>query len=340
MFAAQTELKKAQMVKEHLLKRGLMNQDYLPVKELGLIYFPLIKEVKVPGAKVVNTKFSFPKKEKPPKVEELLKGKLTVQEMRLIPHSQEIVGKIMILEIPEELKKKEQLIAEAYLKSNKSVETVVKKNKIHHGDYRLRKVKVLAGINTKETVHLENGVKIKLHLEKAYFSARLAHERLRIAQQVKKGEEILVMFSGAGPYLLVIGKNSLAKKIYGIEINPLAHQYALENIQINKLSPRVIVEEGDVRRLLPKFKKKFDRIIMPLPKTGDEFLPLALTKAKKNTIIHFYAFLKEADVPAEKKKILEICQKAKHPVKVLRHVNCGQFAPYVFRMCFDLRVLK
>ncbi|MBI4983035.1 class I SAM-dependent methyltransferase family protein [Candidatus Woesearchaeota archaeon] len=340
MLAASTELKNAQKVREYLIRNHLIDPNYFPVKELGEMYFPLIKKTRVPGAKVVEVRFSFPLKFRPPTIKELLKRKLTKKEMALIPKSQEIIGKIMILEIPEELQHKDKIIAEAYLLSNKNIETVVKKDELHSGIYRTRKVKVLAGKDQKETIHTENGVKMWVNLEETYFSARLAHERLRIAQQVKSGEEVLVMFSGVAPYQLVLAENSPAKMIYGIEINPFAHQLALKNIALNNFQHKVIVYEGEVRSLVPKLlsKKRFDRIIMPLPKTGGEFLDMALLVAKKGTLIHLYAFLGEGEIESEKKKIKNRCVKLMCPVKILRAVKCGQFSPRVFRVCFDLKI--
>jgi tRNA (guanine37-N1)-methyltransferase len=340
MLAAYTELKNAEKVKTFLATKKLLNLDYLVVKELDHIYFPLTKKVKVSGAKVVNTKFKFPEKEKPATIDELLKGKLTAKEMKLIPRSLEVVGKIMVIEVPDELKKKEKLIAQAYLKQNHNIETVVKKDQIHSGEFRLRKVKILAGKRTKETIHFENGVKIKLDLEKTYFSARSANERLRIARLIKPKEEVLVMFSGAGPFPLVIAKNSHAKLVYGIEINPLAHQYALTNVSLNHLDSRVAIFNGDVRDLLPKVRKKFDRIAMPLPKTGDQFLGLALKKIKDNGTIHLYDFLSEDEFAVAAKNIREICKKNKKRCRILRKVKCGQFSPSVFRICFDIKVKK
>jgi len=342
MLAAVTELKNAQKVKEYLMKQGVINTKFLSVKEFGQIYFPITKKIKVPGAEIKEVKFSFPEKQHNPTVEELLKGKLTTKELEIIPKSQEVIGKILILEIPPELEKKETIIAEAYLKATKNLETVVKKDEIHSGVYRTRKVKVLAGKNQKETLHGENGVKMWVNLEETYFSARSATERLRIAHLVKKGEEVLVMFSGVAPYQLVLAKNSLAKAIYGIEINPKAHQLALKNIVLNHVHDKVFIYEGDVRVLVPQLfvKKKFDRIVMPLPKTGEEFLDVALKVAKKGTIIHLYAFLAEEEVAAHKKRIHEICAALKHKVKIQEVVKCGQFAPNVFRMSFDLKVEK
>jgi tRNA (guanine37-N1)-methyltransferase len=333
MYAAVTKFQQAEKVKQFLLKKKLLHPSYLPVRELGYLYFPLQKRVKVPNAQVVRPKFSFPERQGKITIDSLLAKKLTTNQLKLLPRSQEVVGTLMVLEIPEKLVKKEKLIAEAYLKLNKHISTVVKKTKTHHSDFRLRGVKILAGKRAKETLHHESGVKLRLHLEKTYFSARSANERLRIARQIKRNEEVLVMFSGCGPYPLIFSKQSKAKKIYGIEMNPSAHQYALENVRLNKCS-NIRIYEGDVRKIVPKLRRKFDRIVMPLPKTGEEFLPLALKKSRKGTIIHLYTFLNEKDIAKEARRL----RKA-YPVRMLRKVTCGQFAPGVFRVCFDMKVL-
>ena len=340
MFAAVTELKQAQKVKKFIIGNDLFNYGYLPVKELGFIYFPLVKKVAVPGAKVSQVNFKFPKKESALTVEKMLEGKLTKKQLQSIPRTQEVIGKIMLLEVPESLVKKEKLIAQAYLQLNKNIETVVKKNEMHTGVCRLRKVKILAGRRTKETIHLENGVKIKLHLEKTYFSARLANERLRIAKMIRKPEEVLVMFSGAAPYPLVLARNSSVKSILGIEINVLANEYAQANVTLNKFENRIKIKSGDVRKILPGVRKKFDRVLMPLPKTGEEFLDLALGKAKPGAMIHLYAFLDEREARAFPKKIKENALKSGFNLRVLRKVKCGQFSPAIARYCFDLKLKK
>lgn len=340
MLAAYTELRNAEKIRQFLAKKELLHPEYLPVKELDHIYFPVTQKMAIASAKIVNTKFSFPEREKHITVDQLLKGKLTPKEMEILPRSQEIVGDILILEIPDELKKKEKIIAGAYLQANKQVSTVVKKKEIHTGIFRTRKVTVLAGKKTKETIHHENGIQLKLHLEKTYYSARTANERLRIAKLVKPGEEVLVMFSGAAPYPLVIARNSKAKMVCGVELNPLAHAYAVENVQLNSLQDRVSILHGDVRHKVPPLKKRFDRIVMPLPKTGEQFLDLALLKSKKGTIIHLYAFLEEKDIDGYAQKVKRICKKLDHPVKLLRKVKCGQFSPGTFRVCVDMKVMN
>ena len=225
-------------------------------------------------------------------------------------------------------KRKEKLVAETLMRLNPAVKTVAKKVGKFSGRLRLQKIKIIAGEKTKETLHVENGVRLLVDVEKCYFSPRLANERLRIAKQVKKGEFVLVLFSGVGPYTCVIAKLTKAKNVLGIEINRWAHKYAEENIRMNKLN-NVQAIQGDVKKILPKLKGKFDRIVMPLPKTAEKYLPLAIKKLKPKGIIHLYTFATEEEFP----KILKNYKKFFKKVNI---VKAGVYAPYVYRVCLDL----
>ena len=78
---------------------------------------------------------------------------------------------------------------------------------------------------------------------------------------------------------------------------------------------------------------------MPLPKSAEDFLHLALKSAEKNAIIHFYDFLNEKDIPkAAINKIKKACKKAKKKYKILNHNKCGQFSPHTYRICVDFKV--
>jgi len=147
------------------------------------------------------------------------------------------------------------------------------------------------------------------------------------------------MFSGCAPYPVVIAKNTKAKQVIGIELNPIAHKYGIENVRLNKLG-NVELFLGDVRKvILSKDFKTFDRIIMPLPRGGEEFLDSALKVAKKGTIIHFYDFLHETEFDKAKDKVAKACKKARKKYKTLNLVKCGQYSSRTYRVCVDFRVL-
>lgn len=275
----------------------------------------------------------------PMKLRAFLKDRLNEKELSNLKTAYDIVGAIAIIEIPAELVKKEKIIAEAVLKLNKQVKTVLKKAGIHKGEFRLQKVKIIAGEKTKEAEYHENDIRLKLDVEKAYFSPRLSTERKRIAELVKKGEIVLVMFSGCGPYVCVIAKNTKAKEVYGVEINPVAHKYAEQNLRMNKIANASLFL-GDARKVVPKLRKKFDRIAMPLPRSAEDFLDVALKAIKKGGTIHFYDFENERDMPQKSfEKIRKACKKAKKKFKIIRWRKCGQYGPRKFRVVVDFRVL-
>ncbi|MBD3249720.1 class I SAM-dependent methyltransferase family protein [Candidatus Woesearchaeota archaeon] len=275
---------------------------------------------------------------KPKNLKEALKNELSKKEIQYLISSYDMVGDIAIIEVPYELEKKEAVIADTLLKLHKNINVVVKKTSEHKGVFRLQKYKVIAGEKRKKTEYVESGVRMRFNIERVYFSTRFGTERLRIARLVKQDEDVLVMFSGVAPFPLVIARNSDAKEIYGIEINPVAHKYGLENVKLNKMEDKIKLYEGDVRMIVPTLRKKFDRVVMPLPKGGESFLDMALKAVKGNGVVHFYDFLHVDDFSLAKKKIREACKKAGKRYKTQRLVKCGQQKPYVYRICLDVKV--
>jgi len=273
-------------------------------------------------------------------LKEALKKKLTGRELAILPRAFDAIGSIAIIDIPKELKSKEKTIANALLKQHSNIKTILKKAGKVKGRLRTRKLDYIAGVRTKETEHKENGVRMKLNVETCYFSPRLSNDRLEIAGKVKKGENVLVLFSGVAPYALVIAKNSAAKHVVAVELNRNATKYAKENVHLNKLHNLEILQ-GDVNKVLPKLKRKmkFDRIVMPRPQLKDSFLQAALSIAKKKGIIHFYDFLMEEQIPdIAVDKIMNECKKLKKGCRILGWKRAGEIAPYKWRVRVDFVV--
>ncbi|MBU2523315.1 MAG: methyltransferase domain-containing protein [Nanoarchaeota archaeon] len=270
-------------------------------------------------------------------LKESLKGKFSQKEIDHMPRAFDIIGNIAIIEISSSLKKKEKIIAQTLLNNNKGVKTVLNKSSRFKGRLRTRKLRFIAGIKTKETEYRENGCVFRFNVETSYFSPRLSSDRLEIAKKVKKGENVLVMFSGVSPYPIVIAKNSKAKEVYAIELNRTASKYALKNIELNKLQ-NVNIIQGDVRKKIPELKKKkiiFDRIIMARPQLKDSFLEDAKKVSKQGTIIHFHDFLSEEEMPhVAIEKIKKVFN-----AKILGWKKIGDIGVRRYRIRVDFRVL-
>ncbi len=270
------------------------------------------------------------------RIKELLIKKLGKRQLEQVRTAHDIIGDVAIIEIPKTLISKEKIIAQAVLKTNPHIKTVAAKIGGHTGKYRVQKLKILAGEKKSVTTHREWGLLYKLDVQNCYFSPRTGTERMRIARLVQPKERVLVMFSGIAPFCLVIAKYSKARQVIGVEINPIAHKYAFENIEKNKLQ-NVKLYKGSVSRILPKIGV-FDRIIMPLPKSSTRYFDTALLAAKKGTIIHVYVFAKQEMFEEKAKQVLKICARLKKTCKILNITKTAQTKPREYRICIDMQV--
>jgi tRNA (guanine37-N1)-methyltransferase len=271
-------------------------------------------------------------------LKDVLRGTLTAAQLTHVRTSFDSVGDIAILEIPRELVKKQKTIAQTFLRAYPNFKVVAKKSGGHEGKYRVQRVTVLAGEKRTLTEHKESGVRVRVDVNTSYFSPRLSTERLRIASLVKKGERVLVLFSGVGPYALVIARHSKAAHVTAVELNPAAHRLAVENVRLNKLESTITPVRANAKAWCLKTKEKFNRIIMPLPMTANQFLPAALKVAKKGATIHCYAFAHEDAFQEAADTVLNTCRKAKKSCVVERVVKVGQQKPHVYRVSVDARV--
>jgi tRNA (guanine37-N1)-methyltransferase len=208
-----------------------------------------------------------------------------------LPRSYDIVGDIGILQLDDELQRFSNIIANGLMKLNPHLRLVVRKTEKTSGRYRIRGTEVIAGVGNTETVHKEFSSKFHLDVSSVYFNPRLAHERLRIASQVKDGEVVVDMFAGVGTYSILIAKKQLGARIFSIDLNPSAYKYLKENVFANKVADRVTPYLGDAQEFASKSPGIADRVIMNLPADSLEFLGAASKLLRKNGgIVHFYCF--------------------------------------------------
>ncbi|OIO43505.1 hypothetical protein AUJ64_02355 [Candidatus Pacearchaeota archaeon CG1_02_39_14] len=260
----------------------------------------------------------------------------------------DVLGNVVILKFDRDTKIREKKkIAMEFLDSHKSVRTVLEKTERFSGRLRTQDTRWLAGEKTKEALYKENGCEFRLNVDTCYFSPRLAEERKDIASKVKKKEEVLVMFSGVGPFPIVIGKLSRCKKVVGVELGRDCHKYALINVKRNKLQ-NVELYQGDVRRVIKKgglnlkgtlVPLRFDRIVMARPNLQDSFLDVAFSVSKKGTMIHYHGFYNEADKDEMLGMIKEEAKKARKKIKIVRVKKAGDIGAYKFRYRVDIKVI-
>src|SRR3989338_3722702 len=210
---------------------------------------------------------------------EQLREKLTRTELKHVPSSFDVIGNkdkaVAIIEMPAALQEKKKIVAEGLMKQHKNVKSVLEKSSPRKGEFRTRKMKLIAGLRNTEVVHLENKCRYLLDPKTSYFSPREGTERQRILEHIKEVETVMVFFAGVGPFAIQIGKHSKAVHVIGIEKNPAAIKYFRKNIKLNKLT-HVEAVLGDVKTKSKNYYNKCDRVIMPLPETSIDYLNFAL----------------------------------------------------------------
>ena len=268
-----------------LMENDLMNMEYRIKADTEFGYIPINEDVN--DYEIVDMELE-PMNKVPHNFAELLEEELTPDEIENLRTSFDTIGDVVILEIPENLQDKKQIIGDAALKFTKRRSIYMKKSAVK-GTTRVRDLEFLSGVDDSVTIHKEHSARLKLDVREVYFSPRLATERKRVMQSVETGEKILDMFCGIGPFPIVIARNKNVD-ITAVDINESAIKYLDENIKLNKLKGNIKTYCGDVRQVSAGFNMKFDRIIMNLPGLAYTFLDVAIDLIEDGGIINYYEF--------------------------------------------------
>ena len=325
-----------------LQEKAILDHDWKIRRWEDHVYLPLtqepdndfLEEIGLDMGNIVDTEFEEVKR-RPRNMENYLQGKIPQRKMEEFKKSFDIMGDVVILEIPGDLEEEKYLIGDAALRFTKRRSVYRKKSAIK-GVVRTRELEHLAGEDIPETVHREYDSRIMLDVKKVYFSPRLATERRIIGDQVTDGEVIIDMFTGVGPFAINIARRPQLKnvEIYAIDINPSAIHYLKENIELNKVQGKINPLLGDVAEVLKDLDVKADRIIMNLPGTASKFLQVAVEHLKPGGILNYYQFSRDYEDPIKR------VEEAAYPrqVEVLGKRKVKSRSPGVWHVAIDARI--
>jgi tRNA (guanine37-N1)-methyltransferase len=320
-------------------------------RNANFIYVPLSRQpsenelatlkAQVPDFQLVTHVFPE-RKRREETLAEVLENKLPPHLLASLPRSLDIVGDIAIIEIPHELNAHEKLIGEAVLATHKNVRTVLAKVGAVGGTYRLREFNVIAGERRTDTVHKEHGCKYYVDVARVYFSPRLSHEHKRVASLVRKGETVVDLFAGVGPFSVLIAKTNEDAKVYAVDVNPEAIELLKRNLRLNRVENRVFPFLGDARQVIEdELFGVADRVIMNLPESAIEFVDAACRAAKPaGVMIHFYGFIRLPDsIENMELRFSEAVEKAGRRVeKFLFAKTIRETAPYEWQVVLDAKI--
>ncbi len=233
-----------------------------------------------------------------------LENVLTLAENSELISAFDQIGEIIIVRIPDSLLSKKKIIGETLLKEVKIAKSVFYQASDIEGDFRTRKLEILAGEDNTETEYKEFGCKFTVDVENAFFSPRLSTERERIANLIQDGEIITNMFAGVGMFSIMAAKKKKCT-VFSLDINPMASKLCEKNIEQNKLAGNIISINGDASEIIKEqLMDKSDRTLMVLPERSDEFLESAINTTKNGGIIHYYSHI-HADKKSDAGKLSE-----------------------------------
>ena len=331
MKCVKVPLKQLNDTRINLMEKGLMSMEYRIKACDDFGYIPITEDID--DYTIVDIELE-PMKKVPHNFSELLEDELTHDEIENLRTSFDTIGDVVILEIPENLESKKQIIGDAALEFTKRKAIYMKKSAIK-GTTRVRDLEFLSGVDDSITIHKVHGARLKLDVRQVYFSPRLATERKRVMESVNDGERILDMFCGIGPYPIVIAKNKNVD-ITAVDINKYAIKYLDENIKLNKLKGNITTYCGDVREVSESFKTKFDRIIMNLPGLAYTFLDVSVDLIEDGGIINYYEFSDSYETGI--KRLGNACSKAGKQAEIINCRKVKSTSPGEWHMAIDGKI--
>jgi tRNA (guanine37-N1)-methyltransferase len=333
-------------------KLGITNRELKIQQNANHIYIPLVRQpeenelaklkTQLPDFELA-TKFFTKKKQQRKTLHQVLEDQLPSHLLASLPRALDVIGDIAVIEIPPELKAHESLIGEAILKTHKNVRTLLAKIGAVSGTYRLRKLEIIAGEHRTATVHKEHGCQYQVDVATAYFSPRLSYEHNRVASIVQKGETVVDLFAGVGPFSVLIAKKNVEAKVYAVDINPEAIEFLKRNIRLNRVENRVIPIQGNARQAVEeRLLGVADRVIMNLPEKALEFVDAACKAVKPaGGTVHYYAFIRLPDsLENAQTRFSEAVEKAGRKVNAfLSAKTIRETAPYEWQIVLDAKIL-
>jgi tRNA wybutosine-synthesizing protein 2 len=275
--------------------------------------------------------------EKPGSLKEHLRDSFSEIELETLPSGWQILGDIIIINIPELLEDKKLEIAKALLWMHPKCRSVVNDSGIE-GQLRKPKRELLVGSST-ETIHKENGCRFKHDVRKVMYSKGNLKERQRMSG-FGAGETVLDMFAGIGYFSIPMAVHSSPDRIIAIELNPEAFFYLKENMRLNRVDDIIVPICGDCSKLAPEGIA--DRVLMGYVGTTHLYLEQAIKALKKSGgILHYHETVPEKLSrirPQDRVRKAASCLGRK--TEILGTHNIKKYSPGVIHVVVDARIFE
>jgi tRNA (guanine37-N1)-methyltransferase len=262
------------------------------------------------------------------RLKERLKGVVPEKCLDRLSDGFHVIGDIAILSLAPELCSYKKEIAGTVLSSCKGIHTVLNKTTKLQGERRVAGVELLAGCGNTITTHREFGFLYRLDVAKVFFSSRLGYERMRVAAKIVEGEDVLLPFSGVGPFAVPLAAQGA--HVVALEKSREACLYLSENARLNHVERMIAIINADAFHMAKLLRKDFHRAVIPAPYGADGILKTVLPLVKSKGSLHLYTFKMLHQIEPLKKSYEDM------GLEVMQARRCGNIAPRVSRWVFDL----
>lgn len=317
-------LGEAETLRRHLVETRTLRTDLAPLRDEEEIVFPVTTSKD-------RMEFEFePRTVRPRHYTDLLDW--NEEDKAQAPRAFDQMGDIVVLKVPQDLWERRQELGDAILAFHPATRAVFHDHGVT-GEFRTRKLELIAGSGGSETTITENNVRLQVDVSQAYFSPRLGDERARITGLSHAGERVIDLFGGVAPLGVQLAKQGV--EVVSIDLNPAAAAMARQNAAKNKVA--VEVHEGDARVVAAGLAPA-DRVVMNLPHGAKHFLDVAAQACRPRGWVHYHEILADDHV---KKRTLELEQEFRQlgrpgRVEHVRHVRA--YSPLEGHYAFDLHL--
>ncbi len=329
MKAVLASRKDTEDIRQKLLSEGVFDKKRKPVEKEGFVEIPVMDFF-------IGEDLTFIEQERPefytPKKTLADCLDIAASEKKHLPAGWQILGDIIIISLHEAVEKHKAEIGKALLSLYPRCKTVLLDRGIN-GPMRQPEREIIAGEGTL-TIHRENGCLFKLDAMQIMYSQGNLTEKKRMSRLGNR-ETVVDMFAGIGYFTIPMASHSKPKKIYSIEINPVAFGYLKENIRLNKVEDIVKPIHGDCSVATPEGIA--DRVIMGYL-DAQEYLEKGIKALLPGGILHYHEAVPDAIKSRPVERIVEAALKLGRKAEIIKIRRIKKYSPGVWHMVVDARI--
>lgn len=330
-LALRAERKDADAALKRVIASGLLDRSRKVLEKGAWVEIPVLEPFS--GCGVVR-------QEEPavyrtvPSLAEALSGKLSPEELNLLPRGWYILGDVIVVKIHPALQPVQAQIGQALLDCYPRCRTVLRDFGIE-GQLRRPIRKIIAGDRT-ETVHRENSVLFRLDASKVMFSAGNLKERIRMSR-LGGGELVVDMFAGIGYFSLPMAVHSRPRRLIAIELNPVAYSYLCQNILLNHVQEIVEPVLGDCADKTPEGTA--DRVVMGFVGTTNRYLQKGIEALRPGGCLHYHQTIPSRQYPAAAiKEVTEAAASLGRKAVIQRFIRVKKYSPGMVHAVVDAKI--